>query len=282
MLTRRFGTLSIGTDPAPEAAHALENRGFAVLSQVLERAEVEELAADVERVYAEFPPDDRPAARAQGKENAFRYEMLNRSAVCQRAVANPRVLEVVEPLLGEDCHVIANTAWRNQVGQEGSHGGEVWHVDAGPHVPRPPGTLWPADVPYPVFAIGAHFLLMDSRIEDGPTAVIPGSHRSGRRPPFDAVRDEKLTYDGETCVPVLGKAGDVILFVSDIWHRRLPTRDAEHGRFFLQVHYGRRDLAQRLRPTADTHQLSDEAVARAGTARERTVIGLHDPFFYDG
>ena len=54
------------------------------------------------------------------------------------------------------------------------------------------------------------------------------------------------------------------------------------GRFFLQVHYGRRDLAQRLRPTSVANQLSDEAMARAATPRERTLIGLHEPRFYDG
>ena len=47
----------------------------------------------------------------------FRYAMLNRSAAAQRVVAHPRLLSVIEPLLGEDCHVIANTAWRNPAGQ---------------------------------------------------------------------------------------------------------------------------------------------------------------------
>ena len=54
------------------------------------------------------------------------------------------------------------------------------------------------------------------------------------------------------------------------------------GRLFLQAHYGRRDIAQRLRPTADSNQLSAEAVQRTATTRDRTLIGLHDPYFYDG
>jgi hypothetical protein len=72
------------------------------------------------------------------------------------------------------------------------------------------------------------------------------------------------------------------LFVSDVWHRRLPSLPGDPGRFFLQCHYGRRDLAQRLRPTSESNQLSDEAQARATTRREQTLIGLHRPFFYDG
>ena len=62
----------------------------------------------------------------------------------------------------------------------------------------------------------------------------------------------------------------------------MPTEVGEHGRFFLQVHYGRRDLAQRLRTPTDSNHLSEAAAARAKTKRERTLIGLHEPQFYDG
>ncbi len=54
------------------------------------------------------------------------------------------------------------------------------------------------------------------------------------------------------------------------------------GRLFLQVHYGRRDIAQRIRTTDEVHHLSPEAVERATSERERTLIGLHAPYFYDG
>jgi hypothetical protein len=83
-------------------------------------------------------------------------------------------------------------------------------------------------------------------------------------------------------VPVVAAAGDVGLFVSDVWHRRLPTGPGDPGRYFLQCHYGRRDLAQRLRPTSAVNHLSPDAIATATTKRQKTLIGLHDPFFYDG
>ena len=62
----------------------------------------------------------------------------------------------------------------------------------------------------------------------------------------------------------------------------MPTTDDDAGRFFLQVHYGRRDIAQRLVTTDAANQLSPEAIERATTDRERRVIGLHPAFFYDG
>ena len=94
--------------------------------------------------------------------------------------------------------------------------------------------------------------------------------------------DEHLSYDGRPPVLVEAAAGDVALFVSDAWHRGMPAREGSRGRYFLQVHYGRRDIAQRIRTAVDAHQLSPEAVARATTDRARTIAGLHDPFFYDG
>ena len=60
------------------------------------------------------------------------------------------------------------------------------------------------------------------------------------------------------------------------------TRCSLAGRLFLQVHYARRDIAQRLRTTAEVNQLSAAAIERAVTPRQRTLVGLHDPLFYDG
>jgi len=94
--------------------------------------------------------------------------------------------------------------------------------------------------------------------------------------------DDDLDWEGRAVTPVIAAAGDVALFVSDAWHRRLPSQPHGPGRFFLQCHYGRRDLAQRVRPTSVANHLSPEAVARAQTKREHTLIGLHRPFFYDG
>jgi len=207
--------------------------------------------------------------------------MLNRSAVVQRAIGHPRILEAVEPLLGEDCHVIANTAWWQQSGQN-DHSGRFWHIDGGPHVPRAPDIPWDARIPYPVFAIAAHVYLWDCPIEAGPTGLIPGSHTSGQAPPTDRLADDELQWNGQGIVPIVARAGDVALFVSDIWHRRMSSGPGDPGRMFLQCHYGRRDIAQRIRPTSSVNHLSAEALARAQTPRERTLAGLHPLGFYDG
>jgi hypothetical protein len=272
VIKRVLKNLSVLDADVPDESRQLEQDGWTVIRGVFTPAEVEQLRKEIDAVFETRPPE-----RSRGDKGEFRYEMLNRSAACQAAIGHPRILAVIEPLLGDDCHVIANTAWRNPP----TFAGGPWHCDAGPHVPRPVGVPWDDRIPYPVFAVGAHLLLVDCARADGPTAVVPGSHRSGRLPPFDRMTDPDLTYDGRPPALLEGAAGDVAMFVSDVWHRGLPA-DGGRGRYFLQAHYGRRDLAQRIRTTAEVNQLSPEAIARADTDRARSLAGLHDPFFYDG
>jgi ectoine hydroxylase-related dioxygenase (phytanoyl-CoA dioxygenase family) len=230
MIRRIGGYLTIRSAPALEASIQLEREGYTVLRDVLSEEEVTALRDDVARVFDELPGDER-GERSPEDNDMFRYEMLNRSARAQEMVGHPKILETIEPLLGEDCHVIANTAWRNPAGQPGLHGGQVWHIDAGPHVPLPEGAEWPADIPHPVFAIGVHVFLEDCNLEDGPTGVIPGSHLSGRFPPMDRRMDNELDYKGQKIVPFPRFSSPT----SGIGECRRPRRtaDASSSRFTM-------------------------------------------------
>ncbi len=279
MITRSSGYLTLRTGSAPPSVGSLQGDGYVLLDGVFTGDDLSALRADVERVFADFPPDDRGDPPEEAAP--FRYEMLNRSALVQLAIGHPRILEVVEALLGEDCHVIANTAWWQRPGNN-DHLGRFWHIDSGPHVPRDLDVPWDGRIPYPIFAIATHLYLWDCPIEAGPTGVIPGSHTSGQAPPVGRAADDDLDWNGRGAVSIVAEAGDVALFVSDIWHRRMPPGPEDPGRMFIQCHYGRRDIAQRIRPAASVNHLSDEAVARAVTPRGRTLVGLHPLGFYDG
>lgn len=281
MITRRSGYLTVREGPVPSSSVALQTEGYVLLERVLAEAELDELRRDVERVFADYPPDERGSKAPAEHWAPFRYEMLNRSGPVQTAIAHLRILEAIEPLLGEDCHVIANTAWWQPAGND-EHGGRFWHIDSGPHVPRPAGVSWDDRIPYPVCAVAAHIFLIDCPLAAGPTGVIPGSHTSGQAPPVDRADDDELQWEGRQAVPLVAGAGDVALFVSDVWHRRLRPAEDNPGRMFIQCHYGRRDLAQRIRTTREVNHLSSEAVDRATTPRASRLAGLHPPGFYDG
>jgi ectoine hydroxylase-related dioxygenase (phytanoyl-CoA dioxygenase family) len=283
VLRRVKGYLQFREDEnAPEESRQLEQQGFCVIRNALSKVELSALSTEIEIAFDELPCDQRAGDQRSGAEDeCFRYEMLNRSANCQTVINHARTRSVLAPLLGHDFHLIANTAWRNPPTRDDQHAGQAWHIDAGPHVPLPEGIEWPHDIPHPVFAVGAHIYLKDCALEDGPTGVIPGSHLSGQFPPLGRLLDDDLEYQGIGTEPLLAKAGDIAMFVSDIWHRRLPTQPGDHGRFFLQAHYGRRDIAQRLQTTKQSNQLSEAAIQRASSPEEKTIIGLHSPMFYD-
>ena len=284
MLTRLWpgGYLVPRTDDANAASQELEADGATLVKGVLIGDELKALRDEIESVYAGFGPDYRDEKKERAWSNDFRYEMFNRSPLAQKAAVHRGILDVIEPLIGEDCHLIANTCWRNPPAEGSTHGGGNWHIDAGPHIPLRDDQVWPADLPHPVFAIGVHLYLEDCPVSSGVTAVIPGSHLSGRPPPHDRVEDVDLTWRERGARLLEAEAGDAAFFVSDVWHRRMPPAATHPGRFFLQLHYGRRDIAQRIKPTHDLNHIEESAMGRIESDRERLVLGLHKQGFYDG
>ncbi len=137
---------------ACEGALALERNGHYLLRGALAGPEVERLREDILEVYRRVPPDLR-ANRSMEEAEMFRYEMFNHSSLCQATIARRRTLDVIEPLLGGDCHVISCTAWKNPPGNTVGAKGLQWHVDGGPYVPRRRGILWSWLIPYPVFVV---------------------------------------------------------------------------------------------------------------------------------
>ena len=78
MLTRSHGYLKLRSGPLPKAVKCLQTDGYVVLNAVFDAKKVDALRADVERVFAEYPPDERGDTPEEAAP--FRYEMLNRSA----------------------------------------------------------------------------------------------------------------------------------------------------------------------------------------------------------
>ena len=123
MIERVKGNLQVLGGVAPEASQALEREGYCVLREVFDAAAIAALAQELDTAFAE------PSLHGGRDEGEHRHAMLNRSELCQRAIATPRSSKRSSRCLGGDCHVIANTAWRNAA----AFAGGPWHCDAGPH-----------------------------------------------------------------------------------------------------------------------------------------------------
>jgi hypothetical protein len=113
------------------------------------------------------------------------------------------------------------------------------------------------------------WLLDDFTTENGALRVVPGSHRSGRRPQ-DALADPERTHPDE--VLVTGKAGDLVVMNSHLWHGGTANR-TDRRRLALHAFYCRWDKPQQQYQKA---LLRPETAAGLSPAA-RAVLALDDP-----
>ncbi len=154
-------------------------------------------------------------------------------------------------------------------------GGSVWitgngRFPMGLHIDYQPFGL-PEDiagdprVQIPIMVSTLHIYLDDMYMDLGPTLIAVGSHKSGRVP------DEDTGWNGSEAKALVCKAGDAMLFRSDVWHGALPNLSNER-RYMLQVHYGAAYIARPFISPWMNRSFPEEFVD-ACTDRQRRLLG---------
>jgi hypothetical protein len=113
------------------------------------------------------------------------------------------------------------------------------------------------------------WLLDDFTTENGALRVVPGSHRSGRRPQ-DVLADPERAHPDE--VLVTGRAGDLVVMNSHLWHGGTANR-TDRRRLALHAFYCRGDKPQQQYQKA---LLRPETMAALSPAA-RAMLALDDP-----
>ena len=157
-------------------AKAMEEDGFALIPDVLTPSEVEAARQKIDELQ---PLQWDFTGVTDHYKNVF-----NRDPFWLSFLDRPGVIDLAEATLGDNCHIIGETAWRSYPG----HRGVGIHLD---YLPMEwPESGIPESVQVPIFLSTAHFYLSPQYEDLCPTWVIPGSHRAGRRPgPGDRARD---------------------------------------------------------------------------------------------
>ncbi len=180
------------------------------------------------------------------------------------------IVTLAEKLLGEDsnygaetAHVVHNNSFRTQKGGGWSH----WHHDDSPHFlctdDHPP-----TNIHLPVLLMTANFYLTDQETAaHGPGQVIPGSHRFGKVPPT-SLEGTRWADRVTTCA---GRAGSVMVFNSQVWHRGAPNT-SDTVRYVTQISYGRHSIGHFFAPFMG-YQMPAHCQAWATTPRRRRLIG---------
>lgn len=238
---------------------ALHRDGFALIPGLLNRREVDEHRAAIDRLE---PGHWDFTGTTDHYKNVF-----NRDPRWLPLLDQPGVIDLAEAALGSNCHIIGQTAWRSHPG----HRGVRIHLDY-LAMELPVKRLGKFQIP--MFICTAHFYLCDITEDLCPTRVIPGSHRAARKP-----TEGETQWEGRLPQPVLCDAGDVLFFRSDLWHSGSENRTADQTRYLLQVHYARREMAQHFMPFLEWQ--FNPAVVAACSERQRRLLGDHRQGAYD-
>lgn len=241
---------------------ALHQDGFVLIPGVLDNDRVAELRQAIDRLTP-------VGLDYQGMLDDHYKCVFNRAPFWLPFLDLPAVIELAEAALGPDCHIVGQTAWRNR---PGFIGGDL-HADY-LAMELPESLLAAPGFELPMQVCTAHLYLDDIDADLCPTRVIPGSHRAGREP-----RPGETHWHGRAAEPVLCNAGDVLFFRSDLWHAGSRNRTRDRSRYLLQVHYGRRMVAQKFSPYLQF--AFDPEVLAAATPRQRRLLGEHEPAEYD-
>jgi phytanoyl-CoA hydroxylase len=130
-----------------------EEDGYLVFPQVLDADTVRQASEHVEWLQRKHP-ELRP--------EQLHHWLMWEDPFWVRLVADPRLLDLVEPILGPDIALFAS----HYICKPGGDGLPVfWHQD---------GSYWPLE---PMEVVTAWLAVDDSTIENGCMRVIPGSHR---------------------------------------------------------------------------------------------------------
>jgi ectoine hydroxylase-related dioxygenase (phytanoyl-CoA dioxygenase family) len=177
-------------------------------------------------------------------------DLVNKDPVFEVCFTSPRVLAGVAHVLGD----FTLSSLNSRAARPGA-GLQRLHTDWGEPVPaggyQVCNSIW---------------LIDDFTPGNGPTRVVPGSHRSGQLP-GQALADPWAPHPGE--VKLLGQAGTVVIFNAHLWHggTRNTTRQPRRA---LHSYFCRRGRKQQLDQRA---YLRPETLARLSPAA-RHILGV--------
>jgi ectoine hydroxylase-related dioxygenase (phytanoyl-CoA dioxygenase family) len=177
-------------------------------------------------------------------------DLVNKDPVFEVCFTCPRVLAAVAHVLGD----FTLSSLNSRAALPGA-GHQRLHTDWGEPV-------LPGD-----YQVCNSIWLIDEFTEvNGPTRVVPGSHRSPRRP-GQVMADPEARYPGE--VKLLGQAGTVVIFNAHLWHGGTLNRTGRPRRA-LHSYFCRRGRKQQLDQRA---YVRPETLARLSPAAQH-ILGV--------
>ena len=259
----------LDTDQISEWVEQFNRDGFLFLENVLKEEHIAQLKADLDWSLSHFTSRDKdPNGKLNPQSGKSSHRLCHRMFEHSPANLNLFDLEPIvsfaEALVEANCHVIHNNSFITPPGG----GLTTWHQDDAPHYVVTDGKP-PTNIHLPVLVFTCNYYLTDvTKIEHGGTEVIPGSHLVGENPRQVAWEkwQDKVHYN-------LGKAGSVIMFNNQVWHRGGPNQ-SNRSRYITQITYGRRLIGHKYYPFMN--YTMPEHIYRNANPRLKRLVGFLD------
>jgi hypothetical protein len=232
----------------------LDERGYVKIEGLVGAARHARLVARLAALYEE--EGEHAGGEFRQEPGARRLaNLVDKGDVFVESILEPVVLAHVAHVLGGHFKLSSlNARSANPRSEEA----QPLHVDAGA-VPDERG-YW---------VCNSLWMLDDFTVDNGSLRVVPGSHRSGQRPQ-DALADPQAAHPDE--VLVTGRAGDVVVMNSHLWHGGTANR-TDRRRLALHAFYCRADKPQQQYQKALLRKETQAALS----AEARALLALDDP-----
>lgn len=198
----------------PSVAAAVEADGYAIVSDVIDRATCDQLVGEVDRIEASEEVA-HGANDFEGHHTRRIFNLIKRGPAFRDLVINPTSLAVTEGILGVDFLLSGTTSMHLDPGETP----QLLHADDGMvTLPRP----------HPATLVTTLWALTDFTEANGATRVVPGSHRF---PTMPRPGDEHPSVAAEM------PAGSMLVLHGSTWHGGGANATLDEHRYGLSIQF---------------------------------------------
>lgn len=232
----------------------LDDDGYVVLQSVMGADLLRQLRRRILELFDE--EGDGAGSEFRQEEHAHRLaNLVDKGEVFRRAIILPDVLDLVKHVVGSDCKLSSLNA---RSADPGTDVGQPLHVDMSA-IPDEKG-YWVCNTVW---------LLDDFTRDNGPTRMVPGSHKWGSRPQ-EVMSDPYASHPDE--ILLIAPAGSVAVMNAHMWHGGTANRTGS-PRLAMHAFYCRRDKPQQQYQK----QLLRLEVQAALSPQLRSLLAIDDP-----
>lgn len=192
---------TVGAEVAADALVAILERDGAVILEGLASVAQMERAREELAPWLELPVEASPLGndRFKGMRTLRTSSLLAKSAACRELAMTPRVLEVLDRVLGPQCATY-QLSWTQAIRIAPGEAAQVPHRDT---------NMYPFARPGPECFVNSIWALTEFTAENGGTVVYPGSHLWS---------DERVPTAEDEAVSVAMAPGSVVLYYGSAYH----------------------------------------------------------------